>query len=321
MKGFRTFIGTAGTTGVALVGILVITLSVVLAGCVAEDGMEFPLDDPGMSISEQQRVHNEWRVDMIMGSLRYAEMLAEYGYDDDGRLVKAYLSERNTWQNTSYMYEERFEWWNNRPVKQLTAMEYTGNGYREDVEQDFEVTYKYDAGGRLMHHGADDNWPGGRQYEYDDRGRLVQTYIYEFGGMTYKDRLEWDESGNVIKHICAGPLQSDFMEPMPGTYHEWVYEYEYDNHPKPNFGLSSAFFWDGRYSPWPSAGNTDEQMARTLSRNNLTRCEASGYGYRYTYNEEGLPATVQQIWIGPTRSLIISTENMVQTIVYKRVAE
>ncbi len=105
--------------------------------------------------------------------------------------------------------------------------------------------------------------------------------------------------GNVVKYTVSMPESGDLIgTPKPGTYREAIFEYEYDNHPKPNFGLGEAFFWDGRYNPWPGAGNANEQLARTLSRNNLTRCEQGRVAYRYTYNEEGLPETVQTVWIG-----------------------
>jgi hypothetical protein len=294
--------------------VVAVLSAVALAGCGGDDGVD-PLADPGLSLTEQQRVYNQWRVEMITGSLPHSEMLAEYNYDERGRLSRANLTERNTWQNTGVQYRESFEWKNGRIVNQLTMMTYidpTRSG--EPIRQEAKTPYLYNEDGRLVA-------PEGRQYLYDERWRLVQTYSYKIEETTYADRLEWDELGNVIKHIRRAPELNEFGEPIPGSMRERVYEYEYDNHPKPNFGLGEAFFWDGRYSPWPATGgNAGEQMARTLSRNNLTRCEASGYGYRYTYNEEGLPATVQQVWIGPSRGPnTTSAQDMVQTIVYKRI--
>jgi hypothetical protein len=315
MKWFGISVRSAVVAAVAVVMVGVAMAS--MAGCAGEDEMELPLEEPGLTPAEQQMVYNEWRVDMIVGSLPDYDISAEYTYDDAGRLVSANVSEENTLQQTGTRYEERFEWRNDRPVKQFTHRKYSGNGYREDFELDFETTYDYDSRGLLMHRDGE-NPPGKRQYEYDTEGRLVQTYSYEFAGITYRDRLEWDDRGNVVKHIMAEPESTMFETPIPGTYRESVFEYEYDNYPKPNFGLSDAFFWDGRYSPWPFSGNSSDELARTLSRNNITRCEAGGLAFRYTYNEYGLPATVTVIRTG-TRASALVDEPMTRTIVYKRI--
>ncbi len=277
--------------------------AVAAAGC-ADDRSIDPVLEPEMTATEQQRVHAAWRVDMIISDNPDYEMLAEYTYDAEGRLSTADMSLQYKQTEISTRYEEKFTWQEERLTRQHTNLWYKWNSYGEPQEQASETVYRYDESGNPMH--------DERQYEYDDEGRLIQTYCYEFEGMIYRDRLEWDERGNVVRHICEGPESNMIEEPVPGSLREWVFEYEYDNNPKPNFGLGDSFFWDGRFNPWPYAGTTEEQMARTLSRNNLTRCERSGTVYRYTYNDNGLPKTVQTIWIG-----VETVEPMIQTIVYK----
>ncbi len=265
-----------------------------------------PNSEEPLPIADQQRIHNAWRVDIIISDNSDSQMLAEYNYDAEGRLTQADLSHQYKQDDVGTRYEDKFVWQHGRLTRQLHHMWYKWISYEPPRELSAEKVYAYDDNGNLLHTEGED------QYAYDDDGRLVQTYSYEFEGMVFRDRLEWDERGNVIRHICTSPESNMVEEPIPGSLREWVYEYEYDNNPKPNFGLGDSFFWDGRYNPWPLAGNADEQLARTLSRNNLIRCEQSGYAYRYTYNDQGLPKTVQTIWIG-----IDTAEPMVQTIIYK----
>ncbi len=286
-----------------------------LAGC-ADDSATDPVPEP-MSALEQQRVHAAWRVDMIVGTHPDFDMLAEYSYDEAGQLVKASLSEQTKQQSrqqgTESQFENLFTWKDGLMVEQFSRMQYRVDGIDGKYEHSFETAYEYDERGNLLNTG------GEGLYEYDDKGRLVQTYVYEFGGETYRDYLEWDERGNIVRHVCEGPEPGPNGAPTPGSLRKTVFEYEYDNNPKPNFGLGGAFFGEGRYNPWPHTANTDELMVRALSRNNLVRCEASGYGYRYTYNEQGLPATVEPHRIGAARAALDQNPGppMVQTIVYK----
>lgn len=315
----KTF-GALNTTAVrAMTGVMAMAVMVAVTGCADKDyyiEVEKTLEDMGLPLAEQQQVHEAWRVDMIVTSDMSNDMLAEYSYDESNRLIKSNVANRSKGNRIiDTRTESRFEWENNLISKQLSYSRYQDYSFGYDYENNSETLYGYDAEGRLLPW-DNDNWYGDREYKYDEAGRLVQTYSYEFEGMTYKDRLEWDENGNVIRQIVAGPEYNMIEEPIPGTYMERIFEFEYDNHPKPNFGVGGALFWDGRFNPWPMAGNAIEQMARTLSHNNLTRSEQSGYAYRYTYNDDGLPATVQTIWLG-----IETLEPMVQTIVYKRVAE
>ncbi len=283
---------------------------IALVACADVDGGIEPMQEPEyeMSRTQQQEVHAAWRVDMILTSDESNEMLSEYTYDADDRLVKINFTNQNKGDDRiiDTQFESSFEWQDGLMVRQHGRSRYQDYSFGYDRINEFETIYGYDDAGRLMHEGRD--------YRYDEQGRLVQTYSFEFGGIIYADELVWDEGGNVTRHICPRPEQSDAMEPVEGTYTEQIFEYEYDNMPKPNFGTGEGMFWDGRFNPWPFAGNSDEQMARTLSRNNLTRCRESGYAYRYTYNEHGLPATVQELWIGPGEI----DKTTILTILYKR---
>lgn len=298
-------------------------IAATLAGCSGEP-FDFPFEDPILPSDATTAVHNAWRVSTISGDLPYYNMSAKYTYDAEGRLIMADMSERNSYQEWTTRYEEVFEWRGGRPVKHSTLLTNTDKfSPHNDSSQTYETLYRYNSEGLLLHW-DNENWYGERNYKYDARGRLIQTYSYKWEGTTYADRLEWDERGNVAKHILAGPkLDTDigwgWGDRLPGTYKETVFEYEYDNHPKPNFGLSGAFFWDGRFSPWPfeNRSNTIDELARSLSGNNITLCKRAGHEYRYTYNEHGLPATVTIVWAGDTRATAyLEPGPLTQTITY-----
>ena len=278
-------------------------LSVAAAGCADESGGgPVALEDPVMSPVEQQRVHAAWRVDMITAN--NSDMLTEYSYDEGGRLLKKRVADIivEPYRTITRTREERYDWKNDRLSGKTTLTRYQDDYFGYDDDSTYETLFEYDPRGRLHY---DDG------FVYDDEGHLVQTYSYEFAGQTYEDELVW-ENGNVVMHISSTPEGDILGSPVPGTRTTHVAEYRYDNNPKPNFGLGDLFSWAGNLDPWPYVENTD--LARSLSRNNLTRTRSAGYEYRYTYNEHGLPETVQTILIG-----IETDEEVVQTIHYKKV--
>jgi hypothetical protein len=291
---------------------ITVLVVIALASCAGEGAADPALEqqNPVMSSAEQETIHNAWLVDMIANSNPELEMLVEYTYDAQNRLVKM-INTRSAKGSRPIdtRTEDQLVWRDNLPVGMKSHYRQTDHAFGNLYEYSSETAFEYDGRGRLM--GED------RDYVYDEQGRLIQTYSFEFAGMTYSDRLEWDEGGNVIRHICPRPESNMIEQPIAGTCHEQVFEYEYDNNPKPNFGLGGVLFWDGRFNPYPAAGTTHEQMARTLSRNNLTRCKETGVGYHYTYNEPGLPVTIRQVWVGPGE--IETLYPLIYTILYKEV--
>ena len=77
--------------------------------------------------------------------------------------------------------------------------------------------------------------------------------------------------------------------PIPGQYNEVTDHYKYDNMPKPNFGIDYLFIYD----PLPFI--EEGQLARCLSQNNMTE-QVGGTTWIYTYNEHGLPSTIEIKW-------------------------
>jgi hypothetical protein len=267
-------------------GIFVLcVIAVATSGCADDNGSYSTHEEPQtISLDRQKLVHDTWRVDMIIVSDRTRNALTEYIYDSGNRLTKITRSEENAILDT------------------VTRS---------------EIVLEYDALGQLTISG-NSAAPADGEYKFNSRGQLVQTYSYVYEGIVYADYLEWDDRGNVVRLIRPRPLtDSDISfghgQPIPGTYKEDIYEFEYDNHPKPNFGVDGLFIWDGRFNPWPSADGSLEQIARVLSHNNLTLCKMSGVAYRYTYNDEGLPETVQTIRLG-----VETAQPAIQTLIYTR---
>jgi hypothetical protein len=261
-------------------------IATIITGCADDNNTHSSHEKiETISLDQQKLIHDTWRVDMILVSNQTLDALTEYIYNADNKLTKITLSEENNTLNT------------------VTRS---------------EIALEYDNQGQLIIPNDNSTQPANRDYKYNGKGQLVQTYSYVYEGIVYADYLEWDNKGNVVRLIRPRPLtDSDLSfghwQPIPGTSKEDIYEFEYDNHPKPNFGVDGAFVWDGRFNPWPSVDISVEQLARSLSHNNLTLCKMSGVAYRYTYNDEGLPETVQTIRLG-----VESSQPMIQTLIYTR---
>ena len=114
---------------------------------------------------------------------------------------------------------------------------------------------------------------------------------------------------NVSQHVFVGPKYNMIEEPIIGTYSVSTTHYEYDNNPKPNFGLDYLF----SYTPLPQMGTTSV-LQRGLSKNNMV--SDAGNTWIYTYNEYGLPATIETKWNG-----IETLKPMLLRITYKQIGE
>jgi hypothetical protein len=105
-------------------------------------------------------------------------------------------------------------------------------------------------------------------------------------------------------------------QPIPGTSQRNVRFYEYDDKPKPNFGLDYLF----TFQPLPQQGGIGDNAnhKRLLSKNNITEALSEGYKWIYTYNENGLPATIEIIWLDCATSEWECVPNVLR-ITYKQI--
>jgi hypothetical protein len=208
-------------------------------------------------------------------------LIAQFFYNENNQLTKA------LW-NTHY---DEFIYKNGRVkdiVRTVTAENYVG---------DITINLYYDVLGRIIKVGYNGAEP-------------LNTYSYlpndkiKLGG-----EVEYDANSNIVRltTILKNP------DPMFGESeeYEWTGTYEYDNKPKPDFGIGNVFV----YSPLPCYGN-EAYVINNLSTNNITKFSVNGQvtdRYIYEYNEDGLPISVETRWQD-----IETLEPMVWKLKYKK---
>ena len=213
-------------------------------------------------------------------------LLAEYLYDESNRLIKKIVKDHLVEPNRTIdrRWEDEFVYENGRVSKIKRYSLYIDNspiwGFKQ--ESNNETKYEYDSLGKLIN---------GSRFLYKD-GFLVSTYGYNIDSLFYRDTLVYDNSMNVIKQIRVSPKLNVFGEPISGTINVSTRHYKYDNNLKPNFGLDYLF----PYNPYPYTNAAE--MINILSSNNLTEARSEGYLFYYTYNENGLPETIETKFIG-----------------------
>ena len=215
-------------------------------------------------------------------------LLADYIYDYNNKLIKRIFTNISitSVRTDDTRMESVFEYENGRVSKIIantrTHTIFHEYGFEDTKNYYSEVTFEYDLSGKLIKRNGQD-----LNFRYENGrvvGRLTDDPIYT-------DTIVYDHSGNVIEHIYIVPELNGFGEPIQGTTERGVYSYEYDDNPKPNFGLDYLFL----YQPLPGMG-TATGYARELSCNNLTKYVNDGTTWIYTYNENGLPQTIESVW-------------------------
>lgn len=233
-------------------------------------------------------------------------LLAEYIYDDNNRLTKKIVADTLIEPNgTIYrMWENEFEYRNGRVSKMKNYHRYIDNrtfAASKPQESRTETTFEYNSQGRLIKMNGEL-----LNFRYEN-GRVVGS-LHENDQRIISDTMVYDNSGNIIEHIRIVPELTVFGQPIPGTAKRTVRYYEYDDNLKPNFGLDYLF----TFNPFPYT--EVPELIRVLSNNNMTRATEDGYAFVYSYNENGLPETIETKWLG-----IETTEPMLLRITYKQI--
>ena len=86
-----------------------------------------------------------------------------------------------------------------------------------------------------------------------------------------------------------------------------VLDFIYGNNLKPDFGLDYLFIYD------PLPFHEEPEMERLLSKNNMIEC-VDGNKWIYTFNENGLPSTIEVKWKD-----IETEEPMLLKLSYKKI--
>jgi hypothetical protein len=254
------------------------------------------------TLKAQQNVRDHFLVDKIYDYNH--SLLAEYTYDEHNNLSKRVITDTlvESKRTIETRYEDTFVYENGRVSKIKKYSLYVDHHSDRTVTQESngETTFEYDAQGRPIRKG------GGFLYE---NGFLVSTYGYTFGPCFYRDTLKYDQSMNVIEYVFVGPESNMIEEFIKGTYRIRRTYYEYDDHPKPNFSLDYLF----TYEALPQMG-TVGNWQRGISKNNMLSDDTQTW--IYTYNEHGLPATIETKWNG-----IETLEPMLMRLTYKPIGK
>ncbi len=230
-------------------------------------------------------------------------LLAEYIYDNNNKLLKRIVADTLIEPHRTIFRKstDEFEYKNGRVSKIVNATKtHENNGYVQ-FDYKIETSFEYDTRGKLIKKNGE-----ALNFRYEE-GRVVGS-LHENDQWINSDTMVYDNSGNIIEHIRIGPELTAFGQPIPGTAIRTVRYYEYDGNPKSNFGLDYLFV----YNPLPYTEVPD--LKRALSKNNMTKATEDGCTFIYTYNENGLPKTIETKWLG-----IETLEPMLLRITYKKI--
>jgi len=224
----------------------------------------------------------------------YANILMfEYFYDNDNRLIKRAMIEnlgdrRQEWAGAT----QELEYINGR-VSKMIHTDVTYNMFKS------EVYFFYDSQNRLIRtetHINDSGWEGlwaHSTFHYEN-GKVVRIdYVNEESpalSNTKFDNFVYDQSMNLTQFDNTFP-EVDVMGRPKGQYGVRAQRFNFDNGVKPYFGIDYLF----SFNPLPVGDG--EMWVNGLSKNNMTEdVVGTGTTWTYTYNEHGLPSTIETKW-------------------------
>ncbi len=257
--------------------LLFIKVIFILAGLVILLGCR--KDDDVLQVSE-----TKFLVDKIYNYNN--DLIAEYFYDNENRLIKKYVTEHlgSNYQQEWASYSDEFEYHNSR-VSRIIHKDISYNMFN------YEINIYYNSNGKTT---RTETYKNGQQISSNSNYRykgdnLTGTVKYNLGTMFYKDSIIHNNLGNVIKYLYERPKTDLIGNPIPETKITIIQEFSYDNYLRPNFNIDYLFI----YEPLPFRELADLQ--RQLSTNNMTEF-IDGTKWLYSYNEQGLPSTIEVKW-------------------------
>jgi hypothetical protein len=264
---------------------------VVLTGCSEFDKFEN---------KKETGIREKYLVDKIYDY--HNNLLAEYIYDEDNRLTKRVVKDRivESHRTIERRWEDEFEYKDERIIKIKTYNRYIDNsstGFRQ--ENNTETIFEYNSRGELIK-------SGDLSFRYEN-GRVVGYLNENKGSFFITDTIVYNNSDNVTQHINIYPELNMFGQPIAGTTRRVVNKFNYDNKPKPNFGIDYLFAYD----PFPYL--EEAELERRLSKNNMTEYVGKSK-WSYTYNKQGLPITIEIKWKD-----VETLEPMLMRITYKSI--
>ncbi len=255
----------------------------------------------------QQNIRDFFLVETISrydNSSNYAT--ATFIYDTDNKLlsrkIMGKMVEYGQLRDLSYIDEFEYE---NGLVSKIKIQDLTHFMFSQ------EIHFLYNLQRELI---RKETWINssmiGHTNYYYENGRIVSVHSDTVEPFEF-DTFFYNEVGNVSKRTQVYPQMGSTGNPLPGEYITRELYYEYDNHPKPNFGIDYLY----GYQPFPWLGSTVDYEI-LLSYNNLTKAVFQHETYNYKYNNHGLPETLHKIFdpIGPQIGNIF-------TITYKQIGQ
>ncbi|QBN18153.1 hypothetical protein [Flavobacterium nackdongense] len=269
--------------------ILILTSLVTLIGCQKDDDI-FQVSETKFLVDKIYNYNND--------------LIAEYFYDNENRLIKKYVTEHlgNNYQQEWASYSDEFEYQNGR-VSKIIHKDISYNMFN------YETNIFYNSIGTITKTEIYKNGQlisNNSNYRYKN-GNLTGTIKYNLATIVYKDSIIYNKSGNVIKYLYERPETDLIGNPLPQTKITTIQEFSYDNHLRPNFNLDYLFI----YEPLPF--NELADLQRHLSTNNMTYF-IDGTKWIYSYNEQGLPSKIEVKWKD-----IETTLPMMLRITYKEI--
>ena len=205
-------------------------------------------------------------------------LLAEYVYSEEDQLIR-----RSAYDPVSYpgikILDQVFSYTEER-ISHIEVINYTHPQFSH------YILITYDDEGNIK-----------RDETYKDGGIMqgYNNYIYRNGKIDHMA----DDSGNenyfVGYNNTANAEQSKILMPDDGSVANegfiTIYRnFTYDTHPKPDFGMGKVF----QVEPLPGFG-TEAVFEKNISGNNMLEF-VGGTRWIYTYNEDGLPETIETKW-------------------------
>ena len=222
-------------------------------------------------------IRDKFLVDKIYDNQN--NLVAEYFYDKDNKLIKKVVTGSNPGASAEWgSYTDEFVYKNGRVSKVIRDQKYA-----------IVSNIEYDSKGNLIKADGQETF----RYRYE-KGRIA-GFLWDTSdaSLFYTDTIVYDKSGNVAQYVIISPEVNGFWQPIPGTTKRDVSYFYYDNNPKPNFGLDYLFVYD------PLPFSNQPELQRLLSKNNFVvgiGNRAGGSSWIYTYNENGLPSTIDVRW-------------------------
>lgn len=201
-------------------------------------------------------------------------LVANYTYDVNARLIRAdYTDPVN---NRSSYYEFTYE--NNR----IKSIQHFDN----NSQSSYQLRLFYNWEGRVIRQEA---WKygtlvGATNYEYDNKKRV--TNLKQDDGVK-NNFMAYNKTGDIEQ------TKLFLRDPDNGARSIRYFNFKYDNHQKPDFGLGYVF----QIEPLPQF-ESESFLERNISAHNMTEYGGDGTKWIYTYNAQGLPATIETKWQG-----------------------